>query len=91
MNYKFFRIPPLISKYQRENKICTMDNARHVFVRIESTVLNFRFPVKNAVLMLIFVCPRYRGKYWKVQVGNDQEMAKSERNSLSTNRGVGKK
>ena len=29
--------------------------------------------------------------FQKVQVGNDQEMAQSERNSHSTNRGVGKK
>ena len=29
-------------------------------------------------------------KFKKVQVGNDQEMAQSERNSHSINRGVGK-
>ena len=38
-----------------------------IFVSIESTVLNLRFSEKKAacVWMLIFVCQRYLGIYWK--------------------------
>ena len=43
---------------------------RHDFVRIESTVLNLRFSEKKAVWMLIFVCPRYLGIYWKRRKGS---------------------
>ena len=40
---------------------------------------------------IIILCTRYHSPFKKVQVGNDQEMAQSERNSHSINRGVGKK
>ena len=62
------------------------NNAIHV-MNWPDRVNPFRFRRLSTVTWLSTVNDSFK----KVQVGNDQEMAQSERNSHSTNRGVGKK
>ena len=105
MDFCFLRHPSLISKNRKENIICTMydvngkklninmfdkwekmgGRAKHFTVLLHRTNRFKINPVKGT--MLKCVCQRFAKK---LQEGNDNEKAQSERNSHSKKNEVGK-